>query len=309
MNEAKASLAKHFPVTDLGKAHFFLGIEIVRTPGTIILNQAAYTQKVLERFQQENSHPVSTPLNPGLKLVDTEEPAEDETIYRSLLRSLMYLMLCTRPDIAFAVRALSKLSSNPMKSHMLAARHLLKYINKTALLSLHLGPFESTSLRPILYSDADWAGDPETRRSTGGYVCIITDPSTHKATVSWSSKKQQTIALSSTEAEYMALTQAAKEAIWVGRFLAELSGNLEHTSPKAITVYADNQGSLALAHNREFHARTKHIAIREHYIREKVDEGDIVLKYLATGDMVADCLTKSLSREKVETFRKVMGIY
>jgi len=310
VDEAKASLGRHFPVQDLGKAHFFLGIEIKRTPGVIALNQGAYTKKILERFQQDNAHPVSTPMNPGTRLVDTEEEPEDENTYRSLIGSLMYLMLCTRPDIAFAVGVLSKFSSNPKKSHMLAARHLLRYINKTASLSLHLGPFTNTILHPVLYSDADWAGDQETRRSTGGYLCMITDATmSSKSAVSWSSKKQQTIALSSTEAEYMALTQAAKEAIWVTRFMAELSGSSIEGIPQSTTLYADNQGSMALAHNPEFHARTKHIAIREHYIREKVAAGEISLQYLPTGDMVADCLTKSLSREKLELFRKEMGIY
>jgi transposase InsO family protein len=310
VDEAKASLGRHFPVKDLGKAHYFLGIEIRRTPGTIALNQAIYTKKILERFQQDNSHPVSTPMNPGIRLVDTEEAQEDETTYRSLIGSLMYLMLCTRPDIAFAVGVLSKFSSNPKKSHMLAARHLLRYINKTATLSLHLGPFQDTTLRPVLYSDADWGGDQETRRSTGGYLGMVTDTGmSSKSAVSWSSKKQQTIALSSTEAEYMALTQAAKEAIWVARFMAELHGGSMEGTQKRTILYADNQGSMALAHNPEFHARTKHIAIQEHYIREKVASEEIQLEYLPTSDMIADCLTKSLSREKLERFRKEMGIY
>ena len=151
-------------------------------------------------------------------------------------------MLCTRPDIAYAVGALSKFSSNPKKSHMLAARHLLRYVNKTASLSLHFGPFQNTTtLCPVLYSDADWAGDQETRRSTGAYVCMLTDATmSSKSAVSWSSKKQQTIALSSTEAEYMALTQAAKEAIWVTRFMTELSASSMEETPKGTTLYADN---------------------------------------------------------------------
>jgi len=242
VDEAIASLGKYFPVTDLGKAHFFLGIEIKRTPGTIALNQVAYTKKILERFQQDNSHLVSTPMNPGTRLLDTDEPPEDESTYRSIIGSLMYLMLCTRPDIAYAVGALSKFSSNPKKSHMLAARHLLRYVNKTASLSLHFGPFQNTTtLCPVLYSDADWAGDQETWRSTGAYVCMLTDATmSSKSAVSWSSKKQQTIALSSTEAEYMALTQAAKEAIWVTRFMTELSASSMEETPKGTTLYADN---------------------------------------------------------------------
>ena len=250
-------------------------------------------------------------------------------------------MLCTRPDIAFAVGALSRYSSLPRTSHLNSAKHLLRYVKKTAHIGLRLGPFTTKDLHPILYSDADWAGDLDTRKSTGGYVCVLTDGESDSqgepipSAVSWSSKRQQTVALSSTEAEYMALTQAAKEAIWVSRFLAELQGipgnttlnnitepttedstytpepiisNIQNPAQKTL-IYVDNQGSIALARNPEFHARTKHIAIQEHYVREKVTSGEIELEYLHTGDMIADCLTKNLSREKVERFRAAMGLH
>ena len=346
VDEAKAQLAKQFPVTDLGTAHFFLGIEIIRKRDThqITLCQAEYIKKILERFNLADAYTVSTPLNPGSKLEGTpddaeEEEAVDETVYRSMIGSLMYLMLCTRRDIAFAVGALSRYSSLPRTSHMNAAKHLLQYVKKTAHIGLRFGPFATRDLRPILYSDADWAGDLDTRKSTGGYVCVLTERDSQGepilSAVSWSSKRQQTVALSSTEAEYMALTQAAKEAIWVSRFLRELQGIRENTNLNNITdpasensthtpepviskiqnparktcIYVDNQGSIALARNPEFHARTKHIAIQEHYVREKVTSGEIELEYLHTGDMIADCLTKNLSREKVERFRTAMGLH
>jgi len=318
VDEAKAQLAKQFPVTDLGTAHFFLGIEIIRKRDyhQISLQQNAYIQKILERFNLANAHTVSTPLNPGSRLEgpgtpNAEDEEVDETVYRSMIGSLMYLMLCTRPDIAFAVGALSRYSSLPRTTHLTAAQHLLRYVKKTTHLGLTLGPFRTKALRPILYSDADWAGDLATRKSTGGYVCVLTEKDTQGepilSAVSWSSKRQQTVALSSTEAEYMALTQATKEAIWVSRFLAELQGISENA--ESTRIYVDNQGSIALAHNPEFHARTKHIAIQEHYVREKVTTGEIELEYLHTGDMIADCLTKNLSREKVERFRAEMGLH
>jgi len=326
VDEAKSQLAKQFPVTDMGSAHFFLGIEIVRGPQKISLNQSAYIQKILERFHLTNAHTVSTPLNPGTKLLETPDTSDreaqvdrvvdgevDETEYRSMIGSLMYLMLCTRPDIAFAVGVLSRYNNSPRASHWSAAKHLLRYVKKTAHLGLTLGPFSTNDLHPILYSDADWAGDLDTRRSTGGYVCVLTTSSSTgnpiQSAISWSSKRQQTVALSSTEAEYMALTQAAKEAIWVSRFLAELQGIPENSQSPKTRIYIDNQGSIALAHNPEFHARTKHIAIQEHYVREKVTTGEIELVYLHTGDMIADCLTKNLSREKVERFRGEMGLH
>jgi len=131
----------------------------------------------------------------------------------------MYLMLCTRPDIAFAVGTLSRYSTLLRTSHTNAAKHLLRYVKKTAHIGLRFGPFATNDLHPILYSDADWAGDLDTRKSTGGYVCLLTEGDSQgepiRSAASWSSKRQQTVALSSPEAEYMALTQAAKEAIWV----------------------------------------------------------------------------------------------
>ena len=224
VNEAKAQLAKQFPVTDLGTAHFFLGIEIIRERNPfghrITLSQSAYIQKVLERFNLEDAHTVSTPLDPGTRLQGTPgtlDEEADETVYRSLIGTLMYLMLCTRPDIAFAVGALSRYNSLPRTSHMKAAKHLLRYVKRTGNLGLRLGPFTTKDLYPVLYSDADWAGYLDTRKSTEGYLCILTGGPSQgepiQSVVSWSSKRQQTVALSSTEAEYMALTQAAKEAI------------------------------------------------------------------------------------------------
>jgi len=349
VDDGKAMLAKQFPVTDLGRAHYFLGIQIVQLPRQITLNQATYIQKILERFNMANAYMVSTPLNPGTKLEsltgtrthiqdgtpEVEDSDADETEYRSMIGSLMYLMLCTRPDIAFAVGALSRYNNSPKESHMDAAKHLLRYVKKTSHLGLRLGPFAGKDLYPILYSDADWAGDLDTRKSTGGYVCVLTEErspgeKSNRSAVSWSSKRQQTVALSSTEAEYMALTQAAKEAIWVSRFIAELHNvpenlNTEdlstedpegpedytppHTTAPATKVFVDNQGAIALAHNPEFHARTKHIAIQEHYVREKVTTGEIELAYLHTGAMIADCLTKNLSRDKVARFRAEMGLH
>ena len=162
VDEAKTQLAKQFPVTDLGTAHFCLGIEIIwkrNTPGhQITLCQSGYIQKILERFNLADAHTVSTPLNPGSKLEgtpDTVDEEVDDTVYCSMIGSLMYLMLCTGPDIAFAVRALSRYSSLPRTSHLNAGKHLLRYVKKTAHIGLRLSPFTTKNLHPILYSEAD----------------------------------------------------------------------------------------------------------------------------------------------------------
>jgi len=242
VDEGKTLLANQFPATDLERAHYFLGIEIIQLPRQITLNQSTYIQKILERFNMSHAYRVSTPLSPGTRLEGTtttqiqegeldmeelEDSDADEKEYRSMIGSLMYLMLCTRPDITFAVGALSRYNNAPKSSHMVAAKHLLCYVKKTSNISLRLGPFVTKALYPMLYCDADWAGDVDTRKSTGGYVCVLTKDNPlreepRRSAVSWSSKRQPTVALSSTEAEYIALNQATKEAIWVSRFIAEL---------------------------------------------------------------------------------------
>ena len=180
VDEAKTQLARQFPVTDFGTAHFFLGIEIIWKHDThqITFCQAAYIQKILERYNLTDANTVSTPLNPGSKLEGTSDAVEeavDETVYCSMIGSLMYLMLCTWPDIAFAVGALSRYSSLPRASHLNTGKHLLRYVKKTANIGLRLGPFTTKYLHLVLYSDADWAGDLDTRKSTGGYVCVLAD--------------------------------------------------------------------------------------------------------------------------------------
>jgi len=254
-------------------------------------------------------------MDPGSRLTSsatTDHPA-DETVYRSILGSMMYLMLCTCPDLAFAIGTLGKYSSNPSTEHMRPAKHLLRYTSKTRHVGLHFGPYaKGNPPTACVFSDADWAGDSETRRSTGAYVCTISDrrPNSPHTAISGSSKQQPTIALSSTEAEYMELTQACKEAIWVKQFLTDLSSTATpYKCEASITIFADNQGSMALAKNPEFHSRTKHIGIQHHFIREKVTSQEVTLEYFPTGDMLADLLTKPLARDKVERLRKNMGVY
>ena len=289
ISEAKKELGTRFPLKDPGAAHFFLGMRITRKPAErkIILSQRQYIDMILQRFGFQDCHTVSTPLEPGAQLISNPTPSltEDESLYRSILGSIMYLMLCTRPDLAFAVGKLSKFNANPSSEHMQALKRLLRYIRKARDHGLHFGPYDMHSKpTPFIFSDADWAGDKDNRRSTGAYICTISDSkanSPHTA-ISWSSKQQSTVALSSTEAEYMALTQACKEAMWVRRFMREIQSiskqKLQQTIPP-ITIFADNQGSIALAKNPEFHSGTKHIHIQQHFIREKVEEEEVRLEY------------------------------
>jgi|SRR5579871_5521089 len=230
-----------------------------------------------------------------------EAPPEIKRWYQGAVGALMYLMLGTRPEIAFPISVASRYAANPTDNHISAVKRILRYLKGTLNYELVF----RGSVSPLVgYTDADWAGDKDTRRSTSGYTFNI-----GSGAISWSSKRQPTVALSTCEAEYMAQTQAAKEAIWLKGLLVELSDmHNNELNPSAVILYGDNQGAIALAKNPVFHGRTKHIDIQHHFVREKVDSGDICLEYIPTEQQIADGLTKPLPRDRFEAFRKALGV-
>ena len=257
----------------------------------------------------------------------------------------MYAILGTRPDLAFAVSVVSQYSSKPNDSHWQAVKRIFRYIKGTLDLQLTFrGPL--TALTG--YTDADWAGDQDTRRSTSGFVFNL-----GSGAISWSSKRQPNVILSSCEAEYMGQTQAVKEAVWLKSLLDQLSppsnadsnsstqidsnhlptptvsGTLPSTNSavslpninsfvasdpypdfafSAVVIYCDNQGAIALAKNPESHARSKHIDIQWHYQREKIEDGSVEFKFIPTEQQIADGLTKALTKEKFLIFRQALGL-
>ena len=253
----------------------------------------------------ENSNPVKTPQDPGLKLTKNmceggcdHEATMAHVPYRNAVGCLMYLMVGTRPDLAAAVGVLSQFASNPCPTHWQALKRVFRYVQGTKTHGIEFQAKEQEGLQG--YSDADWAGDVDTRRSTSGYAFMM-----NGGCISWRSKKQRTVALSSTEAEYMALTEAVQEAIWLKAFLCELG---EMSLSDAVKIHEDNQGSIALAKNPECHKRTKHIDIRYHFVREKVEDGQVVLQYCPTKEMKADLMTKPISAVQFEGLRNKLGI-
>ena len=305
LQETKMKLGNIFAMRDLGEISSYLGIEIKRDRKnkTISLSQTKYIEDILKKYGMENCRPISTPMDMNRKLSKEMCPKTPEEIedmknipYQSAVGSLMYLMLGTRPDIAFAVGAVSQYNSNYGKEHWQAVKRIFRYLQATKYMQLIF----TSSPELVGYTDADWGGNLDNRRSTGGFVFIFAG-----GAISWSCKLQETVALSSTEAEYMAATQATKEAIWIGKLLQELN----YLKKETITIIlADNQGCINLAKNPTQHARTKHIDIQHHFIREKVEEKKIELIYCSTDDMVADMLTKSVSRDKLQRFSKEMGL-
>jgi Reverse transcriptase (RNA-dependent DNA polymerase) len=301
INQDKEDLRKSYEMTDLGNLSWILGMHVTwdRSKGWISISQEKYSDDVLERFGKESSRPMVTPALAGEHLTKVSEPEVDVKVYQSAVGALMYPMLGTRPDLAFAVGALGRHSATPGAEHQHALDCVFRYLHGTSARRLVFQRASPESTQLTGYVDADWAGDVNDHKSTLGFIFMFGG-----AAVSWGSKKQTSVALSSTEAEYIAASYAAKEAIWLRRLLTELG--LDTSSPTPIHV--NNQSAIAIARNPEFHDRTKHIKVRYHFLRQVVEKGDIVLKYLPTGEQIADALTKGLSREKHEGFAKMMGL-
>ena len=300
MKDLKDELSKKFKMTDCGELHHFLGIRVIRDrqERKLTLDQEHYAKEVITKYGMTECKVVTTPLDPSVQLkAANDDNYADPTLFRQIIGSLMYLMIGTRPDLAAAVSIVSQFASNPTQQHLQAAKRIIRYLKKSAEQKLHLG---STKLRLIGYSDANWGNDQNSRRSTSGYLFY------YGGLVSWSSKKQATVALSSTEAEYMALTHATKEAIWLRSLISELKTELRLTEPTLI--YEDNQSCIALAKNPVQHARTKHIDIQHHFIRDKVDSKEIELAYSPTDEMIADALTKALPHPRFSKHVESMGL-
>ncbi|KAH7472327.1 Retrovirus-related Pol polyprotein from transposon TNT 1-94 [Phytophthora ramorum] len=301
IGEIKKALKREFSIKELGELKYCLGIEIHRNRDdkTIVMNQRAYIQRLAEKFGVEKCKAVHTPADSNSKLV---KPSEDEDFvprypYRELVGALMYLATCTRPDIAQAVGEVAKFCERYNKSHWVAAKRILKYLKTTQDLGLVFNGGTKGEL--IGYADANWAGDLDTRRSTTGYVFFL-----NGSAISWKSKRQPTVATSSTEAEYMALYNATQEAVWLRQLLLDVGCECVG----ATTIFQDNQGCIALAKNPAYHSRTKHIDLKYHFLREKVEDKVIVLEYKPTDEMIADGFTKALARPKHRQFLVGLGM-
>ena len=299
MHKIKRSLSKDFKMKDLGTLHFCLGIRSEWDKGCMKLSQKQYVEKVLERYGLQDANPVSTPMDLNVKLVanDGQSKPVDPVKYQSIVGSLLYVAIATRPDISQAVGGLSRFNSAPTETHLTAAKRILRYLKGTINLSLVYKKTENSEI--IGYTDAEWANDLDTRRSTTGNVFVMSG-----GPISWISQKQATVASSTAEAEYIALSTASQEAVWLQKLLADIDKNCA----EAITLMEDNQGAIAIAKNPVEHKRTKHIDIRYHYVREQVKKGVIEINYLNTKEMLADILTKPLARGKFEFLRSNMGI-
>ena len=297
--ELKEVLGLHFPIKDLGEIGFLLGCKITRdrTTRTIKFSQGAYARDVLRRFQMENAQQVSTPSSTSVKLQKSKEGDPSVAFpYREAVGSLMYLSIMTRPDIAEAVNTVARFVERPGQQHVVAVKRILRYVKGTVDLGIVFGREHGLKV----YSDADWAGDQDDRRSTSGMLITL-----HGGPVSYFSRKQKCVALSSTEAEYIAASEACKVVAWVRNFLHEFPGELI-SGP--VIVYEDNQGCIAMTDASVSSKRTKHIDIRYHFVRDMVRAGLVKFEYLGTKQMLADMFTKPVPREQHEFHRAAMNV-
>jgi hypothetical protein len=286
MDHLIVQLSKVFDLKDLGQLHYFLGLQVTRTSAGLHLNQAKYASDLLTKHNMMDSKPAKTPSCPNTRLsLHDGDPLPDPHAYRSLVGALHYLTF-TRPDISFSVHQVCQYMAAPTTIHLAATKRILRYLRGTLF---HGIAFTPGPLTLSAYTDADWAGDPDDRRSTSGYLVYLSSNP-----ITWSAKKQPTVSKSSTESEYRALAIASAELCWIRTLLKDLG--IFFSQPPLL--WCDNVSALAIASNPVFHARTKHIEVDFHFVRERVLCKDLIVKFVSTIDQLADIFTKSLPTQR-----------
>ncbi|KAE8253050.1 hypothetical protein A4X03_0g6001 [Tilletia caries] len=303
VSEIKAQFTSWFKMTDNGLLTSMLGIRINRSKcGRVAtMSQSGYVDQILQRYGMTDSSPSNTPMADASKHLRPREGStattQERHYYAGLIGCLLWLAQGTRMDIAFQVGKLARFMANPSEEHVAAAKRVLRYLAGTRELGLRFRHSELAQL--VGYSDSDHGADPTTRRSVTGYVFHL-----YGNPVTWRSRLQDTVAISSTEAEYVALSEATREAIWAVQLLQELRLRKEG----AVDLYTDNTGAEALARNPQFHQRTKHIGIHHHLVRDSNNEGAIKVQRVHTNDNPADLLTKTVTFARLTSGREQLGL-
>ncbi|KAJ9552762.1 hypothetical protein OSB04_016807 [Centaurea solstitialis] len=309
LQSVKSWLSKCFQMKDLGEAAYILGIKIYRNRSKrlIGLSQSTYIDKILKKFRMDESKKGFIPMQHGIVLSKTQCPVSSQdqdkmksVPYASAIGSIMYAMLCTRPDVAYSVSVTSRYQQNPGEPHWVAVKNILKYLRRTKEMFLVFGGAEN-EISVTGYSDASFQTDRDDFRSQSGYVFTL-----NGGAISWKSSKQDTIADSTTEAEYIAASDAAKEAVWLRNFLSDLRVLASISRP--IDIFCDNSGAMAQAKEPREHHKSRHVLRKYHLIREIIGRGDVRICKIPTDDNVADPLTKPLARVKHEAHANSIGM-
>ena len=291
----------------MNEPRYFVGLEIERDRDkrSIKIHQTNYIQKVIDKFRMMDAKTANVPLNPTVKYSSKMCPksVEEKEImaekpYNELLGSLQFIANLTRPDIAYSVNLLSRYKSNPGNQHWEGAKHIVRYLKGTYDQGIIYDGSRSGASNLIAYSDADWAGDQDDRKSTSGYIMMI-----YGGPISWASRKQECNALSTLESEYIAIAAAVQEIKWLRQLLKSLNGQ-----EKKIQLWVDNQGAIQFVRSTEFHRRTKHIDNKWNFVKEEVQCGNIELNYVPSKEQLADLLTKNLSKGTLNVLKNQLNI-
>nr|GEU74773.1 ribonuclease H-like domain, reverse transcriptase, RNA-dependent DNA polymerase [Tanacetum cinerariifolium] len=284
-------------MSDLGLLAYYLGIEVTQTDGDISVKQTAYANKILKEAGMLDCNGTLIPMDPGTRLTKvTEGTMVNSTEYSSLIGCLRYL-LHTRPDLSYYVGLLSRFMQEPREQHMKAIRQVLRYIKGTKDYGI---TYKHNGGNKIYgFSDSSYEVNTQEGKGTNGIIFY-----NGESTISWSTQKQATVALSSCESEFIATTAAATQALWLKRLLSKLT----HSEEEKVTIKVDNKSAIALMKNSVFHGRSKHIDMKYHFIRECVEREDIQVEFVSGEYEKADILTKALSKIKFLTMRQLIGL-
>lgn len=294
--EFSKCMHSEFEMSMMGELNYFLGLQIKQTKEGIFINQAKYVKDLLKKFDFEGMKPLSTPMSSSIKIdKDENGKAVDITKYRGMIGSLLYLT-ASRPDIMYSVCLCARYQSNPKESHLNAVKRIFRYLSGTKNLGLWYP--KGTHIDLFSYTDADWAGCTIDRKSTSGTCHFL-----GFALVSWFSKKQNSVALSTAEAEYISAASCCAQVLWMKQTLLDLGLSYDH-----VPIMCDNTSAINLSKNPVLHSRTKHIEIRHHFLRDHVQKGDITLEFISTNHQIADILTKPLALERFASLRRGLGL-
>ncbi|MBA3284506.1 MAG: hypothetical protein H0U27_05530 [Nitrosopumilus sp.] len=290
---------EEFKMKDNGELSGFLGVNVIRTKEYLTIDQEFYIDNMLKRFNMSDCKTVNTPMaveSKGEEKIKEIERKFDTVTYQSAIGSLIYLSIATRPDISYAVNQAAQAMQSSTEYDWQKVKRIFRYLKGTKTLKLKYS--KNKENKTTGYSDASYAENRKDRKSTSGYIFLKAN-----GAISWKSKKQPIVSLSSMEAEYIALTSAAKEAMWLQKLNQEIEDSTE-----AILIYEDNQATIKTASEEIYNDRSKHIDVRYHFIRENIRNNQIKVEYLPTEEMIADALTKPLGSVKVIHFNNLLGL-
>lgn len=297
LDRITTSLKKEFPMTDMGRLSYFLGVKVEYNDQGMFLSQRHYAKDIIDRAGMSDCKPLSTPSDVNKKLATDDGPRiTDPTQYRSLAGALQYLTF-TRPDIAYAVQQVCLFMHDPRQIHLNALKRIIRYIQGTIGHGLQM--YRSQRRTLTAYSDADWAGCPDTRRSTSGYCVYLGEN-----LISWSSKRQPTVSRSSAEAEYRGVANTVADTCWIRNLLLELHQPIT----RATLVFCDNVSSVYLCSNPVKHQRTKHVELDIHFVRDRVALGEVKVLHVPSAHQYADIFTKGLPSSLFTAFRNSLTV-